>query len=463
MTRTRDASFDVAEAACGLSADALAPQSLQAAKRLVADSLAVGIAGCRGRDTQAVHALAENWGGRAECSLIGSRLRVPMPHAALVNGTAIQALDFDDTHDPSAAHTASTVLAAALAVGEARGSSGMDLILALVAGVEVAARVGLASHTNIGFTSTAVYGVFGATVAAARLLGLDARTTRHALGIAISQAAGTSQTAIDRPLSKHIQSGFAAQAGVTAALLAQHGVSGVEQVFEGTYGFFEIYKRGKFSIEPLLAPWGPGFQIERLSLKPWPSCRGTHGPIEAALALQRAGIDARRIAAIDVEVPRMAMQLCGNPKASTDDPEIAAQFSIAYTVATALIHGSVSLKRFTREAIADSAVRALAGRVTIRECEGSDFVPARITVTLDDGSVRAHRVECLTGSPELPLSEADLRAKVEDCLGYAPAGCAAWDGQSLLTQVKALETLLVRDLMAGVVPDPMESTMESRQ
>src|SRR5690606_10891776 len=149
------------------------------------------------------------------------------PHAALVNGTAIQALDFDDTHDPSAAHTASTVLAAALAVGEARGSSGMDLILALVAGVEVAARVGLASHANIGFTSTAVYGVFGATVAAARLLGLDARTTRHALGIAISQAAGTSQTAIDRPLSKHIQSGFAAQAGVTAALLAQRGVTGV--------------------------------------------------------------------------------------------------------------------------------------------------------------------------------------------------------------------------------------------
>src|SRR5690606_13568855 len=239
----------------------------------------------------------------------------------------IQALDFDDTHDASAAHTASTVLAAALAVAEARRASGRELLAAVAAGVEVAGRLGLASASNIGWTSTAVYGAFGAAAAAARVLGLDARRMQHALGIVISQAAGTSQTVIDRPLSKHMQSGFAAQAGVLSALLAAQGVTGIAQVFAGRYGFFNLSNEGRWRPQPLLAPWAAPFQIETLSLKPYPSCRGTHAPSQAALALAGDGIDAAGVARVRVRVPQFSVDLAGAPFAEGDEPMIAAQFS----------------------------------------------------------------------------------------------------------------------------------------
>lgn len=457
MEAGRDPAHALAQSVAALSHESLPPASLDAARRLLADSMAVAIAGRGGEDVAALVALAAEWGGRGDCTLIAGRTRVPPPVAALVNGTMIQALDFDDTDDPSASHTASTVLAAALALGEARDASGGDFIAAVVAGVEVVARLGRASATNLGFTSTSLYGAFGAAAAAARVLRLDAERTRHALGIVLSQAAGSTQTALDWPQSKHMQSGFAAQAGVLSALLAERGITGVENVFEGRYGFFRLYKEGRYSIEPLSRPWDAPFAIESLSLKPYPSCRATHGPIEACEAIAaEPGFDAADVASVRVSVPQVAFTLAGKPFQESRDPVIAAQFSMAYTVAAALARGRLRLQDFRREAIEEARVRSLMSRVAVEVALGADFTPARVEVSMRDGRRIERSVLQLRGGPDRPLDEAGLRAKVADCLAFAPQGASRLDVDSLLALARDAERFGARRLALSLAaPFPM--------
>lgn len=446
-----DPSHALAAGIAAIRYEALPTATVDAAKRLVLDSLAVALAGRGCNDVEALFALATDWGGNPQAALLGSRARVPAPAAALVNGTMIQALDFDDTHDVTAAHTASTVLAAALAVCEARNRSGRDLLAAVTAGVEMSVRVGLACEENIGWTSTAIYGAFGAAAAAAHALGLDASKTRHTFGIVISQTAGTTQTAIDWPLSKHMQSGFSAKAGVLSALLAERGVTGVENVFEGKFGFFRLYKRDRYTPEPVYTPWGRSFHIDDLSLKPYPSCRATHAPIDAALALAPR-LEGEEPAEIRIVVPPVAHQLAGKRFAEGDNPMISAQFSIEYTVATALLRRSLSLAHFRIEAIRDPAVHALMRKTRVEVGPGADFAPATIEITTASGKRFAHTATALKGDPATPLSEAELSAKIADCLGYAPPRSTDLDAAGLRRAVDALPDSDTAALIAVLTP-----------
>jgi 2-methylcitrate dehydratase PrpD len=455
--------YAIADALSAIRFDTLAARTVMSARRLVLDSLAVALAGSGCRDVQVLADLTAGWGGRPESTILGSERRVPAPVAALVNGTMIQALDFDDTHDPSGAHTASTVLAAALAVAEARHRSGRDLIAAVTAGVELAGRIGLACTDKIGWTSTAVYGAFGAAAAAAHALRLSAEQTRHALGIVISQAAGTTQTAVDSPLSKHMQSGFAAKAGVLSALLAEQGVTGVDNVFEGKFGFFPLYKANRYRLEPLMADWGGHYEIDALSLKPFPSCRATHAAIEATLALAAAhSLRAGDVARVRVVVPPVAHNLTGKPFVEGSNPMISAQFSLQYTVATALHHGSVSLRHFTLDAIRNPAIRALMERITVAVEDGGEFAPARVEVHTTAGRDLHQTVSALKGGPDCPLTDDELLAKIEDCLTFAPPGTTVLDAKALQRRVDDLDTITdVGDLAASLVGAPFKENRQS--
>ncbi len=447
----RDSSYALAEGIAAIRYENLPPKTVEAAKRLVLDSLAVALAGRGCKDVEALYALAAEWGGAPQAAVLGSKLRVPAPAAALVNGTMIQALDFDDTHDVTAAHTASTVLAAALAVCEARNRSGRDLLAAVTAGVEMSVRVGLACEENIGWTSTAIYGAFGAAAAAAHALGLDAARTRHTFGIVISQTAGTTQTAVDWPLSKHMQSGFSAKAGVLSALIAERGVSGVENVFEGKFGFFKLYKGNRHTPAPLHSPWGPKFHIDDLALKPYPSCRATHAPIDAALALAPK-LAGETIDVIRVVVPPTARQLAGKRFSEGDNPMISAQFSIEYTVATALARQRLSLAHFDLAAIRDPEVHALLQKMRVETGEGADFAPATVEVDTASGKRLAYTETALKGDPAHPLSDAELSAKLADCLAYAPPGSTDLDAAGLRRAVDALTDSDTAALLAALTP-----------
>ncbi|HYC36603.1 MAG TPA: MmgE/PrpD family protein [Usitatibacter sp.] len=447
-----DPAHGLAEGVAALGVEGLAPATLAAARRLVADSVAVALAGMGCRDAATIIALAGEWGGKSESSVIGTRLRVPAPVAALANGTLIQALDYDDTDDASAAHVASTVLAAALALGEARAAAGGELLAAIVAGAEVTARIGRACEENLGFTSTSLYGAFGAAAAAARILGLSPEATRQAFGIVLSQAAGSTQTALDWPLSKHMQSGFAAHAGVLSALLAERGISGVENVFEGRYGFFNLYKGGRYRREPLLAPWQAPFAIESLSLKPYPSCRATHGPIEACEEIAAApGFLAAEVAAVQVAVPPMAFTLAGQPPRAGRDPIVAAQFSIAHNVAAALVERRLTLASYRADRLADPGIAALRARVTVVAAGKGDFTPASVRVVMRDGKIFERTVGSLRGTRQRPLDDATLLDKIRDCLAFAPA--PGLDAEALWDEVQQLQSTDVRSFVARLGHD----------
>jgi 2-methylcitrate dehydratase PrpD len=439
-----DSAFEFAKNIFWTSFDALPERTVHLTKRIILDSFGVALAGARSKECSILAELARHWNGKPESTLIGFDLKAPSPVAALVNGTMVQAMDFDETHDVSGGHTASCVIPAALALGEIRKVNGRELITAVALGIDLACRLGLACRKKIGWTSTSVYGCFGAAAAGAKILRLPEEKVRHALGIAISQAAGTTQTALDSPLSKHMQSGFASQAGVLSAVLADRGVTGVQQVFEGEFGFFNLYKSGDYDKDLLLSGLGRQFEVDNLSIKPFPCCRATHGPIQAVAELvNEHGIGAQDISSIKVVVPGVAFDLVGHPFVPGDNPIIAAQFSISYTIAAMLIHGRVSLEEFTPRTINDSRIQGLIGRIKVERGASLDskgFVPVEVEIESTAGGRYFKRVEILKGHPDHPMGDGELLEKFRDCAGPV-IGTASKEMDRLIDLLMRLEAL----------------------
>jgi len=440
-----DPAFALAENIARTDFEGLPERTVNNTKRLILDSLGVALAGAHAKECLLLIDLVRHWEGRPESTIIGHALKAPSPMAALINGTIIQALDFDDTHDGSGAHTASCVLPAALAVAEAQNAGGRLLITAVALGMDLIARIGASCQEKIGWTSTAVYGCFGAAAAAAKVLRLDHNGIRHALGIVLSQAAGTTQTAIDSPLSKHMQSGFASKAGVLSALLAGSGATGVQEVFEGKFGFFRLYKADRYDRAVLLNDLGKRFDGDALSLKPFPCCRAAHGPIEAVKLLtdkHRVGVD--DISGVRVVVPQIVYDLTGRPFNPGHNPVISAQFSIPYTVAAALVYQKVTLEEFTLPAISNPRIREVVKRVSVEvdtSLGPNEFVPVEVEITTTNGSRYAQTIEVLKGHPDNPLDEDELLEKFTRCVNAGPSPIAKTAVQELIHTINRLESV----------------------
>jgi 2-methylcitrate dehydratase PrpD len=425
--------------------DALPEKTVNSTKRLILDSFGVALAGANTEECAILIDMCQHWNGRPESTILRYGMKVTSPMAALINGTMMQAMDFDDTHDLSGAHTASCVLPAALAVGEIKNATGRLLIAAVALGVDLVCRLGLACRQKIGWTSTSVYGCFGAAAAAAKILGLSEEEIRHALGIVISQAAGTTQTALDAPLSKHMQSGFASQAGVLSALLAHKGTTGVQNVFEGKFGFFNLYKAGEYNRDKLFKDLGKRFEVDNLSLKPFPCCRATHGPIEGVLLLIKThGIRTQDISSIKITVPNVVYDLTGGPFSPADNPIISAQFSIQYTVAAALVFGKLSLEELSLQAINDPRVRDIIKRIRVERSElieSNEFVPVEVQIKTTDGKLHSKNIEVLKGHPDNPIDDVELVEKFKNCASSGNPPMGEEDIDRLIERLMCLETI----------------------
>jgi 2-methylcitrate dehydratase PrpD len=217
--------------------------------------------------------------------------------AATINGVGAHAHNFDDTHDRAVLHAGVSVIPAALAVAEATGASGRALLDAVVFGYDVHVRVALAAtqapgHSGWHYTSTC--GVFGASAAAGRLLGLDEHRMANALGIAQAQAAGTLQSEHDGSWTKRLQPGLAAAGGILAAQLASRGFRGPQEALEGRFDFYRVYLQA-VDTAPVLDSPGKRFEVARCSLKPYPTCRFTHAPAAAPARVSGHGPTLRGI------------------------------------------------------------------------------------------------------------------------------------------------------------------------
>jgi len=469
----------LARFACGLTLDDLPPAAIAAAKANIFDTLACAAAGSSARGTADVRALALEWAGAPQATILGFGEKVPAHHAAWVNGTMAHARDYDDTHDAAILHAGVSVIPAALAAAELQGGvSGSDFIAAVAAGLETICRLGVATKIGIiesGFMYTPLFGHFGATVAAGRVLRLDVAQMINAIGIGYSQVAGNHQVTRDGALTKRMQPGFAAQAALVSVQLARRGVRGAQATFEGADGFLRVYLHDRVDRDLLRKDLGKHYEFAELSYKPYPCCRFNHTAIDAALALRasagtssprtRGPSDFRRmplgphlreddifnpdnVRQIRIGVNNQAHQAVCTPVDVRKSPRsiVHAQFSMPYTVATALVDGRVELSHFTDASIRREDIRALAQRVDVHvdadiEREwGRNVSPSAMVIEMNDGSTHSHRVDWPLGHPRRPMSPSDFETKAADCFRTSMLAMRDDAARQLRLAVDALES-----------------------
>src|SRR4051812_3097116 len=361
--------------------------------------------------------------GGSATGLVGKRRYSP-PSAALANGAAAHALDFDDQHDPARVHSNCVVLPTLLATAEdLRNVSGRDFLLAYAISTELHARLGLACYNSLGkgWHPTMVFGTPAASLGAASLLKLDAEGMRNALGMAFHQTSGSAQSMRDGVVSKRLGAGFAARSAVMGAFLAADGLTGTRRTLEGNAGLFSLYERDEVKTELMTKDLGTHWRITEYSFKPYPCCRCNHTPIGLGIKLREQGIKPADVRSAEIGMGNVNWLTVGEPYDVRRDSVVHAQFNAAYTFARALYDGRVDLKTFQKPAISDPAIVALAGKVRAVDDPAIDptaIEPARVTVTLNDGRVVEVKSDTVKGSPQEPMSEDELLAKFRDCLDF---------------------------------------------
>lgn len=360
-------------------------------KELLLDVLGVACAGVEIEAVKSARRAAASWGKSTEATVIGRRWRLPAQHAAFVNAFAARIHTYDDTYEPGTVHPGSAVIAAALAASEKVDAKPSDFLAAVVAGYEVAARVAAAvspSHYAHGFHNTGTCNAFGAAAAAARAMRLSADATEQVLGLAAATAAGIRQHQLTGSMADTALHGArAAQTGVSAADLQRSGLAGPTAILDGDLGFCRV-----MCPEPNLAKLDDGlgsrFEFLRTTIKPYPSCRFTHGPIDAAIALRRQHeIDPAQIERVEVRGFRQSMEVSNRPKPKSRTDRI---LSHQYTVAEALLRGSVGLSAFDDEQARDAELSSLVDRIDASTDQQLDALyPShqahRVIVTLSSG------------------------------------------------------------------------------
>jgi 2-methylcitrate dehydratase PrpD len=375
--------------------------------------------------------------------------------AALANGMLCHGLDFDDTHADSICHVGVVLSPAALAVAEARGAAGRELVVALVAGGEITTRIGAAAVPGYmvrGFHPTSVCGVFGATVAAARLLGLPAAEIASALGIAGSMSSGLFAYLGDGAATKPVHAGWAAHGGIVAAELAHAGGEGPTGVFEDRFGFFAAYY-GLDASAVAINDLGRRYETPRIAFKPYPACHFIHSCLDAAAELVRTQpLTAAEIERITVAVPDPGVPLVLEPLAAKRDPrtEYDAKFSLPYSIAALVVHGRVGVETYTEQAIRDPAVLELAARVEHVQRDFPTYprsFPGWVRIETRAGTVLELELPHQRGGPENPMGEGEVVAKFRE---NAALALGADDVRELEHALLALEEQ--DDLAACLAP-----------
>jgi len=401
---------ELARRAAALRYGDLPAEVRQLARQCVLDWLAVTLAGAREELSGILAAEAEEQGGKPMARLIGRHAIVPTQQAALVNGAASHALDYDDVNMTMGGHPTVAVLPAVLALAEAHGADGAALIGAFVAGYETLCRIGALvapGHYARGFHATATVGSFGAAAACAHLLGLDAAQTATALGIAGTQAAGLKS--MFGTMCKPLHAGKAAQNGLVAATLAARGFSSRADVLECEQGFAQT-QSPDFHFEAALAEPPRGWHLRDNLFKYHAACYLTHAPIECGREIRRDhALDPSAVREVVVRVDAGASKVCHIPAPRTG---LEAKFSLRLTSAFALAGiDTASLDTYSEQNAADPTLVALRDKVKVEFERGWPHTLAEMKVTLADGRVIEARHDSGIPAADLVAQQRRLEAK----------------------------------------------------
>lgn len=433
--------------------------AFEASRVAVEDTMGCMLAGATEPATTIIAATVA--GSEGPCTLASSDRRVAPLDAALVNGTAAHALDYDNGSNSLGGHVSATVVPALLAAAEAFGGSGRDLLVAHTVGFELGTRIGLGvnfHHYEKGWHPTSTLGTFAVVGACASLLRLDAAQTATALAIGASLASGIK--ANFGTMTKPMHVGHCARNGLFAVLLARGGFTASAAAFEHKQGFFEVYNgAGNYDAARILEHWAAPLQILQpgAGYKQYPCCAATHAALDATLAIVRGvggRIDPESVVTIETWTPARRLAHTDRP-----DPQgnLDAKFSVQYCVSRAVIDGRIGIDHFEGEAWQDPVVRRLMTRVrsTVHrpgQFSADNHFGAEVRITLNDGRVLNDRVDIQLGrTADNPIPPTQLRQKFLDCASRVlPAAQSA----RLARQLDALEELpAVAQLMLLAAPE----------
>lgn len=396
----------------------------EAAERAFVDTVGCILAGLDEEAPRRIREAIGKWGNGC-ASIIGTRTRVAAPYAALANGTAAHALDYDDVLEVAAAHVSAVLVPALLALGEERGSSGAEVLDAYLVGFEVQARLAEAVnmiHYSRGWHTTLTLGVPAAAAACARLLHLDTERVAAAISLSTSLSGGSKRQF--GTMAKPVHAGFAAQHAITAACLAESGITAASEIFEGPWGFQDLFA----------GPQAPGFAsaFARLGnplavvqhgvwVKAYPCCASAHHAIDAVLALRiKHDFTSEMVESVDVVVSEIAARNLMHVKPTSPNQ---ARFSMNHCLAAAIQDGAVTLDTFSADALDRSDLRALGGRIGLRADSNMPAAAAardradrgEVSIRLRDGHLFHQVVRYPQGHPGAPLSQEAFAAKFREC------------------------------------------------
>jgi len=428
------------------------PEASARAATALKDTIGVMLAGVGEPAARIAQAMASE-DGVGTCRVLGTSLQTSPELAALANGVSAHSLDYDDMCFVSLAHPSCALVPAILATGELVHARSSALLDAYVIGFELECRLGNVMNPRHyhqrGWHCTSSIGTVGAAAAAARMLGLGAQATQHALGIAASSACGLKENI--GSMVKPLHAGMAARNGVMATRLAQRGFTASPHAIDGPQGYLVAMDSERDSLDAAVGDLGIRWEILHtgVTVKLYPSCAATHPPLDALIAMKRREqITADQVRAIDVEVDSMTPRLLIHPDPVTG---LEAKFSMPFCAAAAIVYDRIGIDTFDVDHIRNPTVQALMKHVTLRANEefdkGAPLARARVSVYLREERVVSQAVDGARGYPGR-LTNEELATKFAGCAtrtlseSAANAAWAALISLNAITDVRELTRLL---------------------
>jgi len=458
-----DPSAALADHALGVRYEDLPPPVVASVKQAIIDTAGAGLAGSSAELGRIVAAMVRDNGGAPHSTLWVSGDRLPASEAAFANAVMARCRELDDVHEGSpragrghGGHVNVMIVPAVLAVIEHLPwpVSGRELLAAIAVGGDIMVRLRLAAGDagRLGWEGPTV-SPFGVAAAVGRLLRLDASKLQNAMGAAYAQCSGNVQSTADGTWDVWLNAGLGARAGIVAAELARRGHRGAHAPLLGSSGLYPLYFRGEYHAEALLSELGRHFESGEVSVKPYAACKATHHAIYTTLALvQRHQIDAGAIERIEVRTSDYTMRLAGLNEHGA--PKYAprtineAQFSIPFTMALAMLKGTVLPDTLTDAALGDPAILALSHKIVMsvtgaknEQARLEGYVPADIDIHTNDGRVFSGCERHVKGHPASPMTMQEVVDKFLRCAALASLPLRLAVLQAFCADVAMLEQL----------------------
>ncbi len=419
-----------------------------AALRAVIDTIGVALAGAVEPAAAIVRRVIADEG---PCGVFGADRRSSGTSAALANGTAAHALDYDDMCFVSLAHPSAPLVTSAWAAAELANASGRALLDAYVVGFEIEGRLGRAMnprHYRRGWHCTSTLGTIGSAAACARLFGLDEARIAHALAIAASSASGLKENF--GTMVKPLHAGLSARSAVLAAELARAGITASAAAIDGPQGFLAAFDSESPSLDAVIGDLGTRWEIldTGITVKLYPSCAATHPMLDALIDLQsREKFSAAAVDAIEVGVDAVTPTVLIYDRPASG---LEGKFSLPFCAAAAVVNGCVGIETFEEAQLRDPRIASLQSRVTMRvdgtlDPAAPPLTQAHVKVTLKDGRVLAASANGARGYPERPATDDQLKRKFASCATRVMSSVQA---NEALSALRRLETVTVADVSA---------------